>query len=50
MKKLLSLTAALLMVTSMTAANETIVLRIKGMRCEECGHKVSTAVRKLAGI
>lgn len=50
MKKLLSLTAALLMVTSMTAANETIVLRIKGMWCEECGHKVSTAVRKLAGI
>ena len=50
MKKLLSLVAAILFCTNLTAANETIVLRIKGMRCEECGHKVSTVVRKLAGI
>ena len=50
MKKIIMLTAALMMATAMTAANETIVLRIKGMRCEECGHKVSNAVRKLAGI
>ena len=35
---------------TMTAANETIVLRIKGMRCEECAHKVTTVLRQLEGI
>ena len=45
------LTAVVLLVTmTMTAANETVVLRIKGMRCEECGHKVTTVLRKLPGI
>ena len=42
--------AATLFAFSLTAANETIVLRIKGMRCEEEAHKVSTVVKKLNGI
>ena len=50
MKKLLLLTAVLFTTISMTAAEETIVLRIKGMRCEECAHKVTTVLRKLNGI
>ena len=50
MKKLLLQTAALLTCITMTAANETIVLRIKGMRCEDCGHKVTTVLNKIAGI
>ena len=32
------------------AQEETITLRIKGMKCEECGHKVMVAVKKLPGI
>ena len=40
----------MLVCTVMTAANDTVVLRIKGMRCEECGHKVTTVLRKLPGI
>lgn len=50
MKRLLTLTAAALMTLTLTAANETIVLRIKGMRCEECAHKVTTVLKKLNGI
>lgn len=36
--------------TSTAAQEETITLRIKGMKCEECGHKVMVAVKKLPGI
>lgn len=50
MKKIITLTAALLLTVTMTAANETIVLRIKGMRCEECAHKVTTVLKQLDGI
>jgi hypothetical protein len=32
------------MTLTLTAANETIVLRIKGMRCEECAHKVVSSL------
>ena len=32
------------------AQEETLTLRIKGMKCEECGHKVMVAVKKLPGI
>lgn len=35
---------------TMTAANETIVLRVKGMRCEDCAHKVTTVLKRLPGI
>ena len=50
MKKILMLTAAILTAVTMAAANETVVLRIKGMRCEECAHKVNGVLRKLDGI
>ncbi|MBR1395642.1 MAG: copper ion binding protein [Prevotella sp.] len=50
MKKLILLAAAMLLAITITAANETIVLRIKGMRCEECAHKVTTVLKKLPGI
>ena len=32
------------------AQEDTVTLRIKGMKCEECGHKVMVAVKKLPGI
>lgn len=40
------------MAIAMQAANvtDTIVVRIKGMRCEECAHKVNTVLRKLNGV
>jgi copper chaperone CopZ len=36
--------------SSVAAQEETFTVRIKGMRCEECGHKVMVAVKKLPGI
>ena len=50
MKRMLTTAAAPITVITMMAANETIVLRIKGMRCEECAHKVTTVVKQLGGI
>ena len=35
---------------SSIAAQDTLTVRIKGMRCDECAHKVMTVVRKLPGI
>ena len=35
---------------SPAGAQVTITLRIKGMKCEECGHKVMVAVKQLPGI
>lgn len=32
------------------AQTDTLTVRIKGMRCEECGHKVLVAVKRLPGI
>lgn len=49
-RKKILLTAALFSALTMTAANETVVLRIKGMRCEECAHKVTTVLKQLKGI
>ena len=31
-------------------AHDTLTVRIKGMRCDECAHKVMTVVRQLPGI
>lgn len=44
--------AAMLMTSStMTAAvMDTVTVRIKGMRCEECAHKVKNTLRQDAGI
>lgn len=50
MRKVLLLTAAMLTTITMTAADKTIVFRIKGMRCEDCAHKVTTVLAKLPGI
>lgn len=35
---------------SPAGAQNSLTLRIKGMRCEECGHKVMVAVKQLPGI
>ena len=32
------------------AGAQTLTVRIKGMKCEECGHKVMVAVKQLPGI
>ena len=37
-------------VAGATAQTDTLTVRIKGMRCDECAHKVMTAVRALPGI
>ena len=51
MKKLLFLMAAILMQTAaMAAGTDSLTVRIKGMRCDECAHKVMTAINKLPGI
>ena len=43
--------SALLLLPFMSAsAQDTLTVRIKGMRCEECGHKVMVAVKQLPGI
>ena len=35
---------------SSATAQDTLTVRIKGMKCEECGHKVMVAVKQLPGI
>ena len=50
MKRLFILTVAILSSITMRATKETTVFRIKGMRCEECAHKVTTVVKQLNGI
>lgn len=35
---------------SMAAETDTVTVRVKAMRCEECGHKVMTALRKNPGV
>jgi len=51
MKKILILTMSILLQLPLHAASEdSITVRIKGMKCGECAHKVMTAIRKLPGI
>lgn len=51
MKKLFTLAiAALLSTGAMAATTDTITVRVKAMRCEECGHKVRTALKKNPGV
>ena len=40
----------LFVLTLCMAQTDTLTVRIKGMRCDECAHKVMTAVRQLPGI
>lgn len=35
---------------AMAQTTDTLTVRIKGMRCEECAHKVKTVVKRLPGI
>lgn len=49
--KTLFLTAFLLLTNNiLMAQTDSITVRIKGMRCEECAHKVKTVVKRLPGI
>jgi copper ion binding protein len=52
MKRILLMMAVWLVASVTMAANDTdtLVMRIKGMRCEECAHKVGGALRKYAGV
>lgn len=53
MKKTLFMTIGcwLLAVGNLQGANiDTLTVRIKGMRCEECAHKVKTVLRKDQGV
>jgi len=51
MKKILLLAVSLLQIVGLSAANsDTLTVRIKGMRCGECAHKVKTALRQDNGV
>ena len=51
MKPLAALAFLLLVSMTMAAATaDTLTVRIKGMRCDECAHKVKTVLRKDAGV
>ena len=52
MKKILVIMTLLLTAQlGVVAQNvDTLTVRIKGMRCEECAHKVKNVVKKLPGI
>jgi copper ion binding protein len=49
MKKILLFLAAVL-VSGLVNAADTLTLRIKGMRCEECAHKVRNVLGKVNGV
>ena len=50
-KKLIFTMAAWSVVSATFAADaDTLLVRIKGMRCEECAHKVGTVLRKIDGF
>ena len=51
MKKNLILMALCAICTlTANAASDTITVRVKAMRCEECGHKVKNALRLNPGV
>ena len=51
MKKILFIAACLLQTAGLLAASsDTLTVRIKGMRCGECAHKVKTALREDKGV
>ena len=41
---------ALAMVALQAKAADTLTVRINGMRCSECGHKVKNILRKNPGV
>ena len=54
MKRIIMFCTGLLLCQMMAVASvltsDTLVVRIKGMRCEECGHKVSNVLKKEKGV
>ena len=50
MKRLFLLTLLVAVMLSTASASDTLTVRIKGMRCGECAHKVKTALRQDKGI
>ena len=51
MKKfLLSALFVLCGLSANAETNDTVTVRVKGMRCEECGHKVKNALRQNPGV
>ena len=49
MKRILLLALTAITLQSASAA-DTLTVRINGMRCNECGHKVKNVLRKNPGI
>lgn len=50
MKKIILTIVVAIMTTVGATAADTLTVRVKGMRCEECAHKVGNVIRKNAGI
>ena len=51
MKRLfLFILTALVLQVAQAAGMDTIIVRVKAMRCAECGHKVKNALRKNPGV
>ena len=50
MKKLICCMLAIAACCVTATAADTLTVRIKGMRCGECAHKVKTALRKIDGV
>lgn len=50
MKRLFLIAIAALALQTAVAQSSTLTVRIKGMRCNECGHKVKNVLRKNPGV
>lgn len=51
MKKMMTIImASLLSMGAMAANTDTVTVRVKAMRCEDCGHKVRNALMKNPGV
>ena len=50
MRTLFQIAFLLLINSNLMAQTDSITVRVKGMRCEECAHKVKNVVKKLPGI
>jgi copper ion binding protein len=49
-ERFFSLLALFVVTLAANAAIDTLSVRINGMKCEECGHKVLTVLRKVDGV
>ncbi|MCR4582248.1 MAG: copper ion binding protein [Prevotella sp.] len=50
MRKFLFMALALLGATVSASATDTLIVRINGMKCGECAHKVKTVLKKVKGF